>query len=391
MQTKKTSWDQSDQKLGKTMPSSFFFDPGVFQEEKREIFFKSWHCIGHVNEFKEPGTYLTQDIFEQSVVVVSGRDGQIRAFHNVCQHRGNRLLTERRGKVPAVLRCPYHSWCYGLDGALRSAPRSDCLKDFDKTLYGLKPVRVETYASFVFVNLDDNAKSVAEMGIGGQYGSAEAEMRHFLPDLDNVRLVDEVDVVVPANWKVIQENSIEGYHFDLSGPVHKHLASLIDFSSYRLKQYGEWWTYMAPPNAGATQAYGLPIEGATWQTDWFFNIGLWPNTTFYCFPFCDMVSTFIMIPLGPEKSLLRFGYYAPANRETPALTKAAIAWMNKELGPEDIQLNVSNQKGLHSFGFDQGRYLIDADESNQSEHLVHHFHKLCYDAIRPNTNKAAAE
>nr|WP_298688523.1 aromatic ring-hydroxylating dioxygenase subunit alpha [uncultured Dongia sp.] len=376
--TKKTTWDQADRDLGKTMPSRFFFDPAVFEEEKCQIFFKAWHVVGHVNEFREPGSFVTQDIFEQSVIVISGRDGEVRAFHNVCQHRGNRLISARRGKNPPVIRCPYHSWCYGLDGALRSAPRSDCLQDFDKAEYGLKPVRFEIYAGFVYVTLDDAAEPVAEMASG-----AEAEMRRFLPDLDRLRLVEEVDVVVDANWKVIQENSIEGYHFDLSGPVHKHLASLIDFKSYKLTEHGRWWTYMAPPTSGAETAYGKPIAGATYQTDWFFNIGLWPNTTFYCFPFTDMVGTFIMIPLGPEKSLLRFGYYVPDHRVTPELTKAAITWMNQELGPEDIQLNVSNQKGLHSFGFDQGRYLIDAEKSNQSEHLVHHFHTLCYEAIRP--------
>lgn len=378
MLTKKEAWDYSDADRVYSLPSKFFYDRGVFEDEKRAIFFKSWHVVGHVNEFSEPGAFIIQEIFEQSVIVVGGRDGRIRAFHNACQHRGNRLIEERRGRIPAVIRCGYHSWCYGLDGALRSAPRSDCLKDFDKTLFGLKPVRLEIYASFVFINLDPDAKPIVEMAPG-----AEAEMRRFLPDLGNLRLVEEVDVTVAANWKVIQENSIEGYHFDLSGPVHKHLASLIDFKSYRLTEYGEWWTYMAPPNPGATEAYGVPIRGATWQTDWFFNLGLWPNTTFYCFPFSDMVGTFVMTPLEPEKSLLRFGYYAPSHRETPQLTKACIDWMNKELGPEDIRLNISNQKGLHSFGFDQGRYLIDAERSNQSEHLVHHFHKLCYQAIRP--------
>jgi choline monooxygenase len=287
------------------------------------------------------------------------------------------LIQERRGKVPAVIRCPYHSWCYSHDGALRSAPRTECLKEFDKSFYGLKPVKVEVFAGFVFFNLDENAESVAKMADG-----AEVEMRRFLPDLDNLKLVEEVDVVVDANWKVIQENSIEGYHFDLSGPVHRELAALIDFNSYKLTSNGKWWTYIGPPNPRPTEAYGVPLEGATWQTDWFFNIGLWPNTTFYCFPYSDMVGTFIMIPLGPENSLLRFGYYAPNHRETPALTKACIHWMNTELGPEDIQLNVSNQKGLHSFGFDQGRYLIDAERSNRSEHLVHHFHTLCYNAIR---------
>jgi choline monooxygenase len=383
MSRKQLSWTQfSDADTTHSLPSRFFYDADVFEEEKQQIFFRSWHVVGHVNEFREPGSFITQDIFEQSVIVISGRDGEIRAFHNACQHRGNRLIDDRRGKLPAVIRCAYHSWCYGFDGALRSAPHSDCLSNFDKAVHGLKPVKSEIYAGFVYVNLDDNAQPVAEMASG-----AEAEMRRFLPDLDNLRLVEEVDVIVPANWKVIQENSIEGYHFDLSGPVHKQLASLIDYKAYRLSPRDKWWTYMAPPATGVSAAYGVPLEGATWQTDWFFNIGLWPNTTFYCFPFCDMVSTFVMIPLEPEKSLLRFGYYAPDHRPTPALTKASIEWMNKELGPEDIALNVSNQKGLHSFGYDQGRYLVDAERGNQSEHLVRHFHRLCYQAIRTAVEK----
>lgn len=377
LKTKDMTWDYSDPTTGFSLPAPYFYDRQVFEDEKHAIFFRCWHVVGHVNEFREAGNFIVQEIFEQSVIVVAGRDGEIRAFHNACQHRGNRLLNQRRGKLPSILRCHYHSWCYGLDGGLRSAPRSECLKNFDKALYGLKPVRMEIFAGFVYVTLDDAATSLAESMPG-----AEAEMRRFLPDLDNVKLVDEVDVIVAANWKVIQENSIEGYHFDLSGPVHKHLASLIDFNQYRLTPRDRWWTYMAPPNAAANQAYGQPIEGATWQTDWFFNIGLWPNTTFYCFPFTDMVSTFVMIPLEPEKSLLRFGYYAPENRPTPELTKSAITWMNQELGPEDIMLNVTNQKGLHSFGYQHGRYLIDPDHPNQSEHLVHHFHKLCYQAIR---------
>lgn len=378
MQTKSLTWDPSDPDRGMSLPSRFFFDRQIFEDEKSAIFYKAWHVVGHRSEFAEPGDFITHEIFDQSVIVVAGQDLKIRAFHNACQHRGNRLIHARRGRTPTVIRCAYHSWCYGTDGALRAAPRSDCLKDFDKTLFGLKPVRLEIFAGFVFINLDPDATPIAEMAAG-----AEAEMRRFIPDLDRLRLVEEVDVIVPANWKVIQENSIEGYHFELSGPVHKHLASLIDFASYRLTEHGQWWTYMAPPNPQVTEAYGVPLKGATWQTDWFFNIGLWPNTTFYCFPFSDMVGTFIMIPLEPEKSLLRFGYYGPIDREMPDLTKACIAWMNNELGPEDIELNISNQKGLHSFGYDQGRYLVDAERSNRSEHLVHHFHKLCYQAIRP--------
>jgi carnitine monooxygenase subunit len=109
---------------------------------------------------------------------------------------------------------------------------------------------------------------------------------------------------------------------------------------------------------------------------------LWPNATIYAFPYADMVGTFIMNPTGPESSLLRFGYYGRAGRILPDVTKACIRWMNEELGPEDIRLNKSNQKGLRSFGFERGHYMIGADLGNRSEHLVRHFHKLCYNAIQ---------
>jgi choline monooxygenase len=370
------SWSVADQEAGYALPPRFFYDGAVFEQEKAKIFFKSWHLVAHVNELREPGTFVTHQIFEQSVIVVAGRDGEIRAFHNVCQHRGNRLVESRRGKV-SMLTCGYHAWTYALDGCLRGAPNTQGVPGFNKAMHGLKPVQVAVFASFVFVNLDPAAKPIAEMASG-----AEAEIRRFIPDLDRLTLLEEVDVPVAANWKVIQENSIEGYHFDQSGPAHKQLVQLIDFAGYTLKPHGDWWTYIGPPKQGATQAYGLPLAGATWQTDWFFNFGLWPNATIYAFPYADVVGTFIMNPTGPETSMLRFGYYSVAGRPLPEVTKACIRWMNEELGPEDIQLNKSNQKGLRSFGFERGRYVIGEGFDNRSEHLVRHFHRLCYDAIR---------
>lgn len=374
---KSIDWPETAPERAKTLPARYFYDEKIFKAERERIFYPGWHCVGHVNELAEPGQFLTLDILDQTVVALKGDDGMIRGFHNVCQHRGNRLLDERRGKLGSVLRCGYHSWCYGCDGALKSAPRSERLPDFDRKEYGLPPVRTEILGSFVFINFDPDAPKLAEVGQG-----AEAKMAQYLPDLANMKLISEVDVVVPANWKVIMDNSIEGYHFGLSGPVHKDLAALIEFKQYSLEAHDKWWTYIGPPKPGVTKAYGEPLEGSTWQTDWFFNIGIWPNTTFYCFPFADICGTFIMIPLEPEKSLLRFGYYGPQQREMPAVTRACIKWMNEQLGPEDIQLNVTQQRGLRSFGYNQGRYLIDPERSNESEHLVHHFHKLVHSAIR---------
>jgi phenylpropionate dioxygenase-like ring-hydroxylating dioxygenase large terminal subunit len=376
---KSVEWVETAPERALTLPARYFYDDEIFKAERERIFYPGWHCIGHVNELSDPGQFLTFDIFDQSVVALRGDDGVIRSFYNVCQHRGNRLLEDRRGKLGSVLRCGYHSWCYSRDGHLKSAPRSERLPDFDRRDYGLKPVRSEILGSFVFVNFDPEAAPLGEMAPG-----AERMINQYLPDIGAMKLIEETDVVVPANWKVIMDNSIEGYHFARSGPVHKHLAALIEFKKYKLEAQGKWWTYIGPPKAGIGSAYGAPLDGATWQTDWFFNIGIWPNTTFYCFPFSDICGTFIMIPLAPEKSLLRFGYYGP-NRPMPEVTKACIKWMNEELGPEDIQLNVTQQRGLRSFGYNQGRYLIDPERSNESEHLVHHFHTLVHQAVHPRS------
>jgi choline monooxygenase len=376
MSTGTAVWSDEDQASGYSLPARFFYDAEVFEREKNRIFFKSWHLVGHGNELRDPGSFLTLEIFDQSIIVVTGRDGRIRAFHNVCQHRGNRLVESRRGKV-AMLTCGYHAWTYGLDGCLRGASHTQAVAGFDKQAHGLKPVQVAIHAGFVYVNLDAAAKSIAAMAPG-----AEAEIRRHIPDLDRLVLLSEVDVPVAANWKVIQENSIEGYHFDHSGPAHKQLVTLIDFSRYTLTPRGEWWTYGGPPQPHATEAYGLPLTGATWQTPGFFNFGLWPNATLYVFPYADVVGTFVMTPTGPETSMLRFGYYAVEGRPLPEVTQACIRWMNEDLGPEDIRLNQSNQKGLRSFGFDRGRYVIGEDFANRSEHLVRHFHQLCYEAIR---------
>ena len=370
-----TTWVHNDPDTAYTLPSRYFYDPAIFAEEKRKIFYRAWHLACNKNEIAEPGQYVVCDVFEQSVIVVRGRDGVARAFHNVCQHRGHRLVDGRRGHIVKTITCPYHAWTYGTDGALRNAPRCERVKNFDTSRIGLKPVRLEEFAGFLFVNLDPDARAMRELMPG-----AEEEIRRFCPDLDRLRLHAEKDFHVPANWKVIMDNAIEGYHFPRSGPVHRDLTELIEFDRYTLTAHDLWWSFMAPPKAGTTRAFGEEIIGAAYQTDWFYNIALWPHNTLYLFPFSDFFGTFLMVPVGPEETLLKLAYYAP-ERPLSDVTRSCVRWMNEKLGPEDIALNIGVQKGLRSFGYDHGRYMIDAERGNESEHLLHHFHSLVYDAL----------
>ena len=371
-----TQWQSDDPEQAYNLPSRYYYDEGVFRREIEAIFYPAWHFAGHRSEISEAGDFIKVDVFDQSVLVIRGNDGVARAFHNVCQHRGTRLVDQRRGKINRVIRCPYHAWSYQLDGKLRHAPRSDSIKGFEPGAISLSPVAIEEFSTFLFVNLDASAGSLRD-DVGE---SADLLARHF-PDLEDLELVDELDYEVDANWKVIVDNAIEGYHFTRSGPVHKDLAALIQFEKYELNQRGKWWYAMGPTEPGMTEAFGREIGDAKYQTDWFFNFFFWPHTGLYAFPFADFVGSFNQFPVSAEKTLLRLAYYRP-KRAASEVTEACMHWMSYELGPEDIDLNVRQQRGLRSFGFDRGRYFVDEARSNNSEHLVHHFHSLVASALR---------
>lgn len=109
LRTSIDGWDRQDPEQAFTLPSRYFFDEALFKAERDNIFLRSWHVAGHLSEFAEVGQYVVCDLFDQSIVIARSRSGNIRAFHNVCQHRGNRLLEERRGNTGGIVRCAYHS------------------------------------------------------------------------------------------------------------------------------------------------------------------------------------------------------------------------------------------------------------------------------------------
>ena len=363
-----------DPELAHTLPSRYYYDRDIFEREKEAIFYRSWHPIAHTNELTQPGDYVTLELFDQSVIVVRGSDGVVRGFHNVCQHRGSRLINSRRGNLGGQIICPYHAWTYDLDGRLAAAPRSGRIKNFNKNTIGLRSICIEAFANFYFVNLDAHAEPL----YASMPGAAEV-IRQHCPDLEALEFHSETEFVVDANWKVIIDNAIESYHVTRSGPVHRASIDLYEIDQWERMADAHWWGSTARSKRGTTRAFGKDI-GATYQTDRFFDIYLWPGSDFYTFAFTDFLGTFLIIPIEPEKTLLRLGYYAPP-RPLHEVTTAGMKWMIEELGPEDIELNVGVQKGLRSFGYDRGRYMVDANRDSESELQVHRFHSLVYQAV----------
>ena len=121
------------------LPSRYYTDADIQEREVEAIFKCSWVKVGHVCDIKEPGDYLTETIAGQPVMAVRGRDGEVRAFYNVCQHRGHVLL-KGRGKLKMGITCPYHAWLYDFEGTLKNARLTDDVPDFDTSLFGLKPL-----------------------------------------------------------------------------------------------------------------------------------------------------------------------------------------------------------------------------------------------------------
>jgi len=353
-----------------TLPGWMYYDAATFEDEKRTIFWKSWSHVGHVSELEDEGAYLTAEIAGQGIFVIRGSDGDLRAFFNTCQHRGHSLL-KGKGRAKNLIVCPYHSWSYDHTGALRAAPNSEQVKDFDKACFGLAPVRIELFAGFVFVNLDAEAPAMAEV-----YPGAELWLRDNCPAITGLTPTDAVLFDIKGNWKNVGDNFLECYH---CSTTHKAFVDLVDMSTYQVETKEHWSVQKGQCRADNT-AYDF-VAGGKDDAD-FFALYLWPALAFVKFPGTPGIATFSFLPLESEITRQTFIYHAVNGVPTDTESNA-LAYFRDVLGPEDVNLVEDVQRGLHSLGYHQGRFMIDAVRSAVSEHAVHHFHGLVHRALVP--------
>jgi choline monooxygenase len=354
--------------LSFTLPARFYTDPAIYEAEKAAIFYKSWWCAGHKTQIAKPGSYLTTEIHEQGVVVTRGLDGVLRAFYNVCQHRGHELA--RGSGETRLFTCPYHAWTYNLDGTLRTARLTKALPDFKACDFALKPVRVEEFVGFVFVNLDPDAVSLKQ-----QTGALEEEIRHYVPRVDEMVFAHRHNYDIKANWKVVIDNFLECYHCH---PAHRDFVDLVDMDSYRNIINGRYVSQVSDaPRTQTAKAYAFEKGDVDFgYAGWF----LWPNLTIWAYPGEANISALMMIPAGPDRTLEHLDWFLPSTEITPQI-EAAMTYMDKTLQPEDIALCESVQRGLKSNGYNQGRFVIDPAHPELSEHGVHHFQRMVAEAL----------
>ena len=151
----------SESFLLSTLPGRYYYDPAIYALEQERIFSQMWVCVGRADALPDPGTYQLAAIGRESIIIIRNRDGVLRAFFNVCRHRGARLCTAASGQLKGSIQCRYHAWTYGLDGRLIGAPNVLNDTQFDRTSYGLLPVALEVWEGFVWLNLADDPASIA--------------------------------------------------------------------------------------------------------------------------------------------------------------------------------------------------------------------------------------
>ena len=211
-----------------TLPSSWYLEQDIYLLEREHIFFREWLCVGREEELSAPGDHRVLDLHGESVLLLRNPQGELRAFYNVCRHRGARLcVTEgtppRHGQVlgggvmgSRAIMCPYHAWTYDLDGRLQRAPHID--EDLSDVDLNLHPVGVASWGGFVFLHLSP-AQSADFLP---QIDSAVKQFRRY--PLSDLRIGHSIRYEVAANWKVLCENYNECYH---CGPVHPELCEIV--------------------------------------------------------------------------------------------------------------------------------------------------------------------
>jgi Rieske 2Fe-2S family protein len=283
----------------KTLGRDYYLSPEIFAREMERIFTRSWFCAGHVSRIPDPGDYFVLNAYGESIIVLRDQDKELRAFYNVCRHRGTRMCETPEGKFSKTIQCPYHAWTYSLDGKLIGAPLMKDVVDFDKDNYPLHAVHLYVWQGFIFLYLSH---------------SPEPFEQAFQPLLNkfegwNVPILKSgarITYNVRANWKFIFQNYNECYHCP---SVHPQLAKISPYTSGENDLVSGPFIggYMSIEGASSLTLSGnacaLPVRDLTnedHQRVYYYS--LWPNMLLSLHP--DYVMFHTIWPQSPTQSTI---------------------------------------------------------------------------------------
>ncbi|MBT5434675.1 MAG: aromatic ring-hydroxylating dioxygenase subunit alpha, partial [Rhodospirillaceae bacterium] len=204
-----------------SLEQPFYTDRSIFERDLERVVAPQWLFVEHISALPEPGDYVLFEVAGESIIIVRGRDREVRALFNVCRHRGSRICLEPKGNV-RTLTCPYHAWVYDLGGALLRAPLM--ADDFDAGDWSLHACHVHVWEGMIFINLAGEGEEVADFN-----EIAEAFERYTLPyRLGDAKVVHRETYPTDANWKLAVENFRECYHCAAAHPEYTLVNAYVN-------------------------------------------------------------------------------------------------------------------------------------------------------------------
>ncbi|MCY1128094.1 aromatic ring-hydroxylating dioxygenase subunit alpha [Frigidibacter sp. RF13] len=335
------------------LPGWTYHSQALFDLERTELFLTHWQVAGHVNDVPSPGDWISFDLLGERAVIMRGRDGVVRAFHNLCRHRGARVVDGASGHCKGAMVCLFHGWVYNLDGTLRGAARPESFGDMDRTQFGLKPVEMEIWHGFIFLRFHPGSQpSVADWLAPYEVDFAAYRAEELLPADAAIW-----DSELPVNWKSVRDVDNEGYHVPMAHPALQDLygRSYVDrvhpgnlVSSYAEfgDQPGRLWSVKAYVGLAPEQDWLPERLRKAWT-----YYGLFPNAVIAFTP--EGAQFYQDIPLSPGKTRLTGRMYRRADETREMRIARYLAYrIDRETSKEDQQLAIWSNESMKSTAFE---------------------------------------
>ena len=325
------------------LPSSCYTSQEFYQQEMEGIFSKTWVLVGRKDQVAKPGDFFTCTVAEEPILVVRSRDGELRAFYNVCRHRGTQVMVGEGNRK--AFSCPYHGWTYSTEGELIGNPSYNAPPSFKKEEHGLRSVQVDSWGCSVFVNLDSSAAPLLSY-----LGDLPERVKAWR--LEELKWTKRLSYNMACNWKLFADNFIEAYHFPIVHPTN--LNTILDFRSCAVKEADGPYVCLelsavdpasasgvSYVNEGGNRPFiaGLP-EGVKNYT-----YVLFPNLLMVLSP--DHVAIHATTPTDPVNTEMYVDFFFPeADRE--GFDASDLYEVYDRVNLEDIRLCERQQLGIRS-------------------------------------------
>jgi Rieske 2Fe-2S family protein len=355
--------------LQPSLPGRYYTDPEQFTRDQEAVLARSWLCVGRSEEAAGAGSFLRTTAASRDVILVRGRDGVLRGFHNVCRHRGAALCLEETGRLRRAIRCMYHAWTYDFDGRLIAAPNADEMPDLPKEQFGLHRFAVEEWLGYIWVNLDAGARPLAEQ-VEPQLLERLSDLATFARyDIGALRVGHTIEYDIKSNWKSVVENYQECYH---CATIHPELtAALPKFAT-------GWGTVNSGVPAGADlaedkEAFSLTgravrprLPGLLDSDDrLFYGVVLRPNAFVNLAP--DHVAFFRMEPLSAGRTRVVVDWlFDAAETQRPGFDPSDAVNLLDVTNRQDFSACERAYVGMGS--------PVYSGVLVPSEHVIHDFH-----------------